>query len=141
MAYKSRERAREYRREHYLRNKEHNRKVCKEWSKNNPEKVKGYDKKYKEKNKEKLKENAKHYKVGRRQYWIAKYKELKGCSICGYNFSSYALDFDHLKPSEKSFTIARSLNYTLKNLMAEIRKCRVLCANCHRVETFVNKGL
>jgi hypothetical protein len=72
----------------------------------------------------------------RRRHWLDKYKTAKGCCECGYNTHPAALDFDHIDPSEKEFLIppnVRSRN--LKKLMAEVRKCRVICANCHRVHS------
>ena len=72
----------------------------------------------------------------RRAYWINKYKQAKGCQLCGYNLNTFALDFDHLQPKGKSFNISHRLDRSsLKSLFIEIRKCRVLCANCHRIET------
>ena len=59
-----------------------------------------------------------------------------GCLLCGYKEHPVALDFDHLNPLEKSFTIGtKYTSVSLDRLIKEIKKCRVLCANCHRVET------
>lgn len=75
-------------------------------------------------------------KARRRRYWITKYKEAKGCERCGYNEDAVALDFDHIDPSTKSFCISvRTPRYPLKSVINEIRKCRILCANCHRILT------
>lgn len=72
----------------------------------------------------------------RRRYWLYKYKEARGCDSCGYSIHGVALDFDHIDPTEKSFNIsARLCNSTLQRLFKEIRKCRLLCANCHRIKT------
>jgi DNA-directed RNA polymerase subunit RPC12/RpoP len=64
-----------------------------------------------------------------------------GCSECGYKRSAAALQFDHLDPSTKYRTrygnivhpsdMIKGDRYSLQTVLAEIAKCRVLCANCH----------
>ena len=73
-----------------------------------------------------------------REYMQA-YKLEHGCAICGYNEHACALHFDHIDPSEKEFDISRGRDVSWKRFLAEIAKCRVLCANCHAVETMKNK--
>lgn len=76
----------------------------------------------------------------RRRFWINLYKTRKGCITCGYNLHGVAIDFDHVVPSTKSFNISHRLcNATLKSLFKEIRKCVLLCANCHRIKTLEEK--
>lgn len=55
------------------------------------------------------------------------------CAKCGEN-RGYLLDYHHINPEEKDTTIARmtSNNYNLDKIQEEIKKCVVLCANCHR---------
>ena len=53
------------------------------------------------------------------------------CSICGYSKCIRALEFHHLNPEEKSFTVSQNLNKAWKLLEMEIGKCVLLCANCH----------
>ena len=73
----------------------------------------------------------------RRKYWLGKYKMHHGCDICGWSGHHAALDFDHVDPQDKSFHIAQSIaGRALSPLMAEVRKCRGLCANCHRIHTY-----
>ena len=59
-------------------------------------------------------------------------KNLK-CAKCGEE-REYCLDFHHANPNEKENTIARmtSNNYRLDTVLNEIKKCIVLCSNCHR---------
>ena len=72
----------------------------------------------------------------RRKRWTDKIKTGNGCAHCGYNKSPVALDFDHIDPSTKEFLIPRFLARTnLKRLFKEIRKCQILCANCHRIHS------
>lgn len=80
------------------------------------------------------------HRRSRRQYWINKYKCGKGCELCGYNAHGVALDFDHLDRAKKNFNpSSQSMTHNLKRLFDEIRKCRILCANCHRIHTFEEK--
>ena len=81
----------------------------------------------------KRKYNAKRRKKYRD--FIDDYKLECGCEICGYDEHACALQFDHRDPSEKLFDIARGRDHPWKVFLAEIAKCRVLCANCHAVFT------
>lgn len=55
------------------------------------------------------------------------------CSICDYKKNSAALDLHHTNPSEKSFALdLRSLsNRKQSKIDEEIKKCVLLCRNCH----------
>ena len=57
---------------------------------------------------------------------------LSGCSKCPEN-DPCCLDFHHVNPREKSFSIgvALSRNYKMELVKAELEKCIVLCRNCH----------
>lgn len=55
------------------------------------------------------------------------------CEICGYNKCIAALDFHHINPEEKDFTISNSNIYkNIEALKQEVDKCMLVCANCHR---------
>ena len=60
----------------------------------------------------------------------------KACVRCGIA-DIRLLEFDHIDPSTKSFSIARGLTSTLSwdKILAEISKCQILCANCHKLKT------
>lgn len=75
----------------------------------------------------------------RNQSVIHKYKTDRGCEICGYNEHPVALHFDHINPEDKAFNISLDYKRPLDQMMKEIEKCRVLCANCHAIETHNNK--
>ncbi len=62
--------------------------------------------------------------------------EYKGgkCQNCGYSKSHSALEFHHLDPSKKDFTIGYKRRISLDKLKEEVDKCVMLCSNCHRVE-------
>lgn len=53
------------------------------------------------------------------------------CQRCGYDKYIGALDFHH--KDEKTFGISRrGLTRSLTRLREEIKKCILVCANCHR---------
>lgn len=55
------------------------------------------------------------------------------CEICGYNKNIAALEFHHINPEEKDFSISDSNIYkNLEVLKREVDKCMLVCANCHR---------
>lgn len=62
--------------------------------------------------------------------------DLRGgkCECCPYNNNVAALEFHHIDPNEKRFTLdSRNLsNKSMKEILIEFEKCKVFCANCHR---------
>lgn len=68
--------------------------------------------------------------------------EYKGgrCSICGYKKCQAALEFHHLDPSQKDFSIAYLKMYSFSDLVkSELDKCILLCANCHREQHYLSQ--
>ncbi len=64
-------------------------------------------------------------------------EELGGmCQHCGYNKNLSALHFHHLEAEHKEFPLGlRSLsNKREDSLRKELKKCILLCANCHAEE-------
>jgi hypothetical protein len=61
------------------------------------------------------------------------------CALCGYNRCAEALEFHHLDPAKKDFTISdRGYSQSWEKIKNELDKCVMLCANCHR-EVHANK--
>jgi len=61
--------------------------------------------------------------------------QLKGgaCQICGYSKYQGALDFHHIDPTTKSFSIgSRGHSRSWEQVLKELDKCILVCANCHR---------
>ena len=63
------------------------------------------------------------------------YKSERGCIDCGYKQHPEALDFDHLPGHVKDFGIGSDMIRNLDRIWAEVAKCEVVCANCHRIRT------
>lgn len=54
------------------------------------------------------------------------------CALCGYDSYVGRLQFHHLDPSAKSFTVSNEgVTLALESIRMEAKKCVVLCANCH----------
>lgn len=73
--------------------------------------------------------------------FVKRVKSILGCCKCGIK-DWRCLDFDHVR-EKKEFGIAESVAYsfTIKRVKIEMRKCQILCANCHRIKTLTERGL
>lgn len=68
----------------------------------------------------------------RRQMKLTLAASLGGkCSECGYDKCIDALEFHHRDPAQKDFRISAAVKSKAR-LLAEVAKCALLCANCHR---------
>lgn len=80
----------------------------------------------------KKRDNEKHSEYYQRKRDILNSYKTGGCIICGEK-EPVCLDFHHKNPATKSFDVGK--NFHLKPfpiIEEEIKKCTVLCANCHR---------
>ncbi|HTA36256.1 MAG TPA: helix-turn-helix domain-containing protein, partial [Solirubrobacteraceae bacterium] len=54
------------------------------------------------------------------------------CRLCGYARCLAALEFHHVAPSDKQFSLSqRGVARSIERARAEAGKCVLLCANCH----------
>ncbi|MBC8551474.1 MAG: hypothetical protein H8D23_17655 [Candidatus Brocadiales bacterium] len=67
------------------------------------------------------------------QAYVEKYKTEHPCEDCDEN-DPVVLDFHHTGELPKKMAISRLVKdfYSLKMVKEEIKKCVVVCANCHR---------
>jgi hypothetical protein len=63
------------------------------------------------------------------------------CADCGIQYPYYVMDLDHRPGSGKLANMTRLVNRgrSKEVLEAEIAKCDVVCANCHRMRTYQRK--
>jgi len=101
----------------------------------NIEKRKEYQKKY----------NKKHYVTYKNKRLLLTYKRRQdtkefidtlkkdGCCICGES-AIECLDFHHLDPLIKEISISKTITqgWSNKRILEEIKKCIIVCSNCHR---------
>jgi len=71
--------------------------------------------------------------------WLLKYLKEHPCIDCGET-NPIVLEFDHVKDKEFSIGDAIRRRISLVRVIAEVEKCSVRCANCHRVKTYRDAG-
>lgn len=80
----------------------------------------------------------KRYKEERIKF-IEEFKRDKPCKDCGVIFQPWVMDFDHLEGKEKIKSISSMVYHdtsNFKKIVNEIKKCDLVCANCHRQRTY-----
>ena len=71
-------------------------------------------------------------KIRRYRAKAAAIKLLGGkCADCGWRGNQAALQFHHRAPEHKDFTLGNVANKSWDFIRTELKKCILLCANCH----------
>lgn len=67
--------------------------------------------------------------------WMLEVKSAP-CTDCDKSFDACCMDFDHVS-SPKLYNVASMFahHYSREKIEAEIAKCELVCANCHRIRT------
>jgi hypothetical protein len=67
------------------------------------------------------------------------------CLDCGGKFSVQVFDFHHRDPATKSFRVAQAMRHgssaQLDRCLEEVKKCDLLCANCHRLRHAITRRI
>ena len=73
--------------------------------------------------------------------WLTESLKTHPCVDCG-NSDIRVLEFDHCERGTKVLAVAVLARggYSLNRVKAEIEKCVVRCANCHRIRTHQQRG-
>lgn len=70
---------------------------------------------------------------------VATLKESNPCTDCGGFFLAVSMDYDHVA-ADKDRDVSKLVHYaSMTQILAEIAKCELVCANCHRVRTAARK--
>ena len=77
-------------------------------------------------------EEVGYTKADRLRLWTSLYKRDRGCQSCGESDPS-SLQFHH-ENGDKTRGVGAMISdsYPTEEVLAEVKKCTVLCANCHR---------
>ncbi len=70
--------------------------------------------------------------------WLNNHKLTLKCNRCP-EARWPCLDFHHQDPTKKVISISVAIHHgwSITRVMSEMRKCEVICSNCHRVEHLV----
>jgi hypothetical protein len=63
------------------------------------------------------------------------YKNEKKCMDCEIEYPYYVLDFDHVRGNKIENVSNMAKYYTWDEILKEIKKCELVCSNCHRIRT------
>ena len=104
-----------------------------------------YRRKYRRKWYSQNKESEKQHVYKRKRYlknWFLDFKKNLNCSKCNENHPA-TLEFHHKKEHKKEKAIGDMVDdgYSIKKILEEIKKCEVLCSNCHKKLHYNNKNL
>jgi hypothetical protein len=56
----------------------------------------------------------------------------KPCAICKNQYEHYNMQIDHIDPNTKLYDVCQLKSRKVEILQAELDKCQILCALCHR---------
>jgi len=98
------------------------------------EKQKASQYKYYLKHKERYLLNTKIRKIKYKNI-IDRYKSRYGCCDCSVkHLPPYVYDLHHLEPDTKEGAVSRLIRTSSwERIKNEIKKCIILCSNCHRI--------
>lgn len=109
----------------------------KDWWLRNRDRLRSSRKVYTAKYKREHKEAMDTYNKNRRKENAAFINKLKDkpCTDCGATYPAYVMEFDHLNGETKKTNVAWMRGWSKPGILAEVAKCEVVCANCHRIRT------
>jgi hypothetical protein len=97
--------------------------------------AKSYGASWYQRNKERVKKASIERKRRLKGEWV-QYKATLACDRCGASHPAI-IDFHHPDREDKEHNIFRLVaDGAFKKVWEEIKKCVVLCSNCHRIEHF-----
>ena len=101
-----------------------------------------YKREWNHRNRQQRQEYSAEYTQKKKEYLI----ELKGgkCARCGIEFdgtNSAIFDFHHSNPEEKEIQLNKAglKRYGMERILRELKKCDLVCSNCHRLIHFKNE--
>ena len=130
--------AQKYNPNYYESNKDKLNKNSKLWYEENKEKWLDHVKRYREENLELISNRRKVSRVEINEY-LKVFKSNKGCAKCKES-DPVCLEFHHKDKKLKKKAIATmiSKNFSHKKILLEVKKCTILCSNCHKKEHYRN---
>jgi hypothetical protein len=109
----------------------------------NPDRVRDYNRTYTAAHRAEIRERSRlNYTKGlaarprvRENIEIIERAKDVNCADCGDWYPPVCMDFDHVR-GVKVRGVGLMVSYSRDKILAEIAKCEVVCANCHRLRTY-----
>jgi len=132
--------------------KQRHKEAARKYAINNVDKVKASKLAYREKNRQLLRDKNKAYYIREDRGRLAvNYKREKKrraieylggvCKDCNGVFPDVCYDFHHKNPKNKLVEICQILTSNWETILQELKKCVLLCSNCHRVRHQKESGI
>lgn len=105
------------------------------------EQMREYKKKHYAENKAAYRQSRLDYRIRLRDE-VNQIKEEKGCTDCRkrrrpFRYPYYVLQFDHPEDAVKVGSVNNLIRTARREVvLAEVKKCDVVCSNCHHVRSF-----
>ena len=93
-----------------------------------------------------IRDSRESYNAYMRRYHLKRYYRLRKMAIeylggkCAQCDNKTNLELDHKDKETKEIEVSRMLNVSLKAFWAEVKKCQLLCDECHSVKTILESG-
>lgn len=71
---------------------------------------------------------------------LARIKQESGCVDCKVQYPYYMLEFDHIEDNKESGIAEMVAFASINDILDEVSKCEVVCANCHKIRTHSRKN-
>jgi hypothetical protein len=103
------------------------------WRQEHKKEMAEYRKKWYSNNQQQYYKKLKERRYRNRDY-LNKLKLTLKCELCSQNHPA-TLQFHHINPKEKDFCLAEAstCGWSIERIDEEIKKCKILCANCHSI--------
>ena len=73
---------------------------------------------------------------GKKRRYVSDIKAATPCTDCKINYPAHIMDFDHVRGEKKHNICDMINNCSWEELEEELKKCELVCANCHRQRTW-----
>lgn len=72
--------------------------------------------------------------------YVRALKEASPCTDCKVFYPYYVMDYDHVRGKKTAGLAVIVKGSSLDTVKAEIEKCELVCANCHRIRTWMREA-
>jgi len=71
--------------------------------------------------------------------YIRRLRETTACIECGKHYNHSMMVYQHRNSYDKLFNVSEGTNRNWVKVLAEIDKCDIICANCHKYRHYLER--